>query len=55
MAQNILYPRLLISLRLDGSLDDLNVLASDHDSGFLGWRTLEQLREELDVFVARAK
>jgi len=48
-------PQIVIILRADGTMDDVSVLARDHQARLLGFRLIETLVEELDVFEARAK
>jgi len=48
-------PQIAIILRPDGSVEDVSVLAKDHRDRILGFRLIEALTEELEVFEARVK
>ena len=48
-------PQIVVILRADGTMDDVSILAKDHQARLLGFRLIEALVEELDVFEARAK
>jgi len=50
-----MYLQIAIILRADGTIEDVSVLARDQTTRLLGFRLIEALTEELDVFEARAK
>lgn len=48
-------PKIYLILGPDGSIEDVSVLTRDHQTRILGFRLIEQLSEELEVFEARIK
>ncbi len=48
-------PKIAIILCADGTMDDVFVLAKDQEARVFGFRVIEALTEEVEVFEARAK
>ncbi len=48
-------PKICVILDLDGTLDDVSVLAKDQRTRVVGFHLIEQLSEELQIFEARIK
>ena len=47
--------KLYLIVAPDGSLEDVSVLAKDQQSRITGFRLIEELSEELEVFEGRLK
>lgn len=48
-------PQIVVVIGPDGSVQDVSVFTKDHAARILGFRIIEALTEELEVFEARAK